>query len=190
MPETQRAVEGPTAERRRRVRDASRTYLRLRGLGEPRQRRRSASAGAGTRHDENRAVHAGPRPARRRRRARAISPARLGWDTQLAQQDVRPGVGRGRRRRHRRPHPSRSAFSRAALTVQADSTAWAKQLQLMRAAHPLGDRPAGSPTRGSRPSASSGRTPPPGNGVPERFQGVVRAIPTAEQGKIRSLRAV
>ena len=54
-----------------------------------------------------------------------------GWDTQLAREDVVRAwaeVAGEDTARHTRP----VAFSEGTLTVQADSTAWAKQLQLMR----------------------------------------------------------
>ncbi|WP_435526589.1 DUF721 domain-containing protein [Microbacterium aurantiacum] len=55
-----------------------------------------------------------------------------GWDRELAREDVVRAwaevAGEGTAQ-HTRP----VAFTEGALTVQADSTAWAKQLQLMRA---------------------------------------------------------
>ena len=54
-----------------------------------------------------------------------------GWDSQLAREDVVrtwAEVAGEDTARHTRP----VAFSEGTLTVQADSTAWAKQLQLMR----------------------------------------------------------
>lgn len=106
------------------------TYLRLRGLDPS------------------------PRALRRRRRARDVDEAhqpfapgrdpkgvadvladltrQAGWEPQLAREDVVRTwneVAGENTAQHTRP----VAFDRGILTVQADSTAWAKQLQLMRA---------------------------------------------------------
>ena len=142
-----------------------------------------------------RAVRQAPAHASRRREA-ALHPGRdpRALGDVLADLTAQPGgtrrwrsttcshVGRGRRRGHRAAHRAGRLRGRRA-DGPGDSTAWAKQLQLMRA-QILSEIVRGSPERGSRRSASSGRTSPPGNGVPERFQGVVRAIPTAEAGEI------
>jgi len=104
------------------------TYLRLRGL-EPsarsyRKRRRR------TVDDENIPFAPGRDP---RGVADVLSDLtrEAGWDAQLAREDVVRAwdqvAGEGTAQ-HTRP----VAFSEGTLTVQADSTAWAKQLQLMR----------------------------------------------------------
>ena len=71
-----------------------------------------------------------------------------GWDSQLAREDVvrtwAEVAGEDTAR-----HTTPVAFTEGTLTVQADSTAWAKQLQLMRVSDPLGDRPE-VPGRGGR----------------------------------------
>ena len=113
-----------------RVPETIATYLRLRGL-EPsarsfRKRRRRYE------DDENAPVHPGSRPARRRRCALGPHP-RGGLGHAARPRGRRPRVGRGGRRGHRARTPGPVAFSEGTLTVQADSTAWAKQLQLMRA---------------------------------------------------------
>lgn len=105
------------------------TYLRLRGL-EPsarafrKRRRRSAD-------DENAPFTPGRDP---RGVADVLSDLtrEAGWDPQLAREDVVRAwdeVAGADTARHTRP----VGFSDGTLTVQADSTAWAKQLQLMRA---------------------------------------------------------
>lgn len=106
------------------------TYLRLRGL-EPssrtarRRRRRRGS------DDENQPFAPGRDP-RGVADVLADLTRSAGWDAQLAQEDVIrawadvAGAGTAD---HTRP----TAFREGTLTVQADSTAWAKQLQLMRA---------------------------------------------------------
>ncbi|MDY0908093.1 DUF721 domain-containing protein [Microbacterium sp. CFBP9034] len=105
------------------------TYLRLRGL-EPsarsfRKKRRR------TDDDENAPFTAGRDP---RGVGAVLSDLtrEAGWDKQLAREDVVHAwsdVAGEDTARHTRP----VAFSEGTLTVQADSTAWAKQLQLMRA---------------------------------------------------------
>jgi len=104
------------------------TYLRLRGL-EPsarayRKRRRRGP------DDENAPFTPGRDP-----KGVADVLADLtrdaGWDSQLAREDVVrtwDEVAGEDTARHTRP----IAFTEGTLTVQADSTAWAKQLQLMR----------------------------------------------------------
>ena len=104
------------------------TYLRLRGL-EPsarayRKRRRRGP------DDENTPFTPGRDP-----KGVADVLADLtrdaGWDSQLAREDVVrtwAEVAGDDTARHTRP----VAFTEGTLTVQADSTAWAKQLQLMR----------------------------------------------------------
>ena len=105
------------------------TYLRLRGL-EPsarsfRKRRRRYE------DDDNLPFSPGRDP---RGVADVLSDLtrEAGWDTQLAREDVVRAwaeVAGENTAAHTRP----VAFSEGTLTVQADSTAWAKQLQLMRA---------------------------------------------------------
>ncbi|MCC2032806.1 DUF721 domain-containing protein [Microbacterium allomyrinae] len=105
------------------------TYLRLRGL-EPsarsfrRRRRRDPE-------DERLPFTAGRDP-RGVADVLADLTREAGWDTQLAREDVVTAwaeVAGADTAQHTRP----VAFSEGTLTVQADSTAWAKQLQLMRA---------------------------------------------------------
>ena len=74
------------------------------------------------------------------------------------------------------------------LHVRCDSTAWATQLRLMRT-QIVTEIASRFPGAGIETIRFQGRTPPPGNGVPERFQGVVHAILTAEKAK-RSLARV
>lgn len=106
------------------------TYLRLRGL-EPspyrrrRKKRRTADA------DDNAPFTAGRDP---RGVGDVLSDLTrtAGWDSALAREDlVRTwdDVAGEETARHTRP----VALDAGMLTVQADSTAWAKQLQLMRA---------------------------------------------------------
>jgi predicted nucleic acid-binding Zn ribbon protein len=105
------------------------TYLRLRGL-EPsarafRRRRRRQN------DDENAPFTAGRDP-RGMADVLADLTRESGWDAQLAQEDVVrtwDEVAGANTAQHTRP----VAFADGTLTVQADSTAWAKQLQLMRA---------------------------------------------------------
>jgi predicted nucleic acid-binding Zn ribbon protein len=104
------------------------TYLRLRGL-EPsarsaRKRRRRYEG------DENAPFTPGRDP-RGFGDVLADLTREEGWDTQLAREDVVRAwseVAGDDTAGHTRP----VAFSEGTLTVQADSTAWAKQLQLMR----------------------------------------------------------
>ncbi|MDN3495074.1 DciA family protein [Planococcus sp. APC 4015] len=105
------------------------TYLRLRGL-EPsartfrRKRRRSTD-------DEHEPFTPGRDP-RGVGDVLAAMTREAGWDTQLAREDVVIAwdeVAGADTAQHTRP----VAFQEGTLTVQADSTAWAKQLQLMRA---------------------------------------------------------
>ncbi|MFC8680800.1 DUF721 domain-containing protein [Microbacterium ureisolvens] len=105
------------------------TYLRLRGL-EPsarsyRKRRQR------TEDDENIPFAPGRDP-RGVGDVLADLTRESGWDAQLAREDVVRAwdqVAGEDTAKHTRP----VAFSEGTLTVQADSTAWAKQLQLMRA---------------------------------------------------------
>lgn len=105
------------------------TYLRLRGL-EPsarsyRKRRKR------TDDDENAPFTPGRDP-RGMGDVLAQLTREAGWDKELAREDVVRAwsdVAGEDTARHTRP----VAFSEGSLTVQADSTAWAKQLQLMRA---------------------------------------------------------
>ncbi|GAA1997744.1 DUF721 domain-containing protein [Microbacterium ulmi] len=105
------------------------TYLRLRGL-EPsarsfrRRRRRTID-------DENGPFTPGRDPHGVGDVLSDLT-RKAGWDSQLAREDVVRTwheVAGADTARHTRP----VAFGDATLTVQADSTAWAKQLQLMRA---------------------------------------------------------
>ena len=104
------------------------TYLRLRGL-EPsartfRKRRRRAD------DDENAPFTPGRDP-RGVADVLADLTRESGWDTNLAREDVvrtwAEVAGEGTA-----AHTKPVAFLDGVLTVQADSTAWAKQLQLMR----------------------------------------------------------
>ncbi|MGW9346036.1 DUF721 domain-containing protein [Streptomyces albidoflavus] len=105
------------------------TYLRLRGL-EPsarsyRKRRRRTV-------DDEHLPFAPGRDPRGVGDVLADLTREAGWDSQLAREDVVRAwdeVAGEDTARHTRP----VAFSEGTLTVQADSTAWAKQLQLMRA---------------------------------------------------------
>mgnify|MGYP005817375987 CR=1 FL=1 len=105
------------------------TYLRLRGL-EPsakswRKRRRRPAE-----DDENMPFAPGRDP-RGVGDVLAQLTREAGWDTQLAREDVVLAwseVAGEDTARHTKP----VAFSQGTLTVRADSTAWAKQLQLMR----------------------------------------------------------
>ncbi|MGP3533573.1 DUF721 domain-containing protein [Microbacterium sp. RD1] len=104
------------------------TYLRLRGLEPSKFRRRRARS---TASDENQPFTAGRDPSglgdvldRLTRDA--------GWGPQLSRADLArtwEDVAGGETAKHTRP----VALDAGLLTVQADSTAWAKQLQLMRA---------------------------------------------------------
>ena len=106
------------------------TYLRLRGL-EPsarsfRKKRRRRSD-----DDENAPFTAGRDP-RGVGDVLSTLTREAGWDRELAREDVVRAwadVAGENTAQHTRP----VAFSEGMLTVQADSTAWAKQLQLMRA---------------------------------------------------------
>ena len=106
------------------------TYLRLRGL-EPsarafrRRRRRS------DRTDDENLPFAPGRDPRGVGDVLSDLTREAGWNSQLAREDVVRAwaeVAGEDTARHTRP----VAFSEGTLTVQADSTAWAKQLQLMR----------------------------------------------------------
>jgi predicted nucleic acid-binding Zn ribbon protein len=105
------------------------TYLRLRGL-EPSARSYRKRRRRGVEDDENIPFAPGRDP---RGVADVLSDLtrESGWDAQLAREDVVRAwdqVAGEDTARHTRP----VAFSDGTLTVQADSTAWAKQLQLMR----------------------------------------------------------
>ncbi|QKJ17961.1 DUF721 domain-containing protein [Microbacterium hominis] len=106
------------------------TYLRLRGL-EPSPRAYRRKKRRRTEDDENQPFTSGRDP-------RGLGDVltnltrESGWDAQLAREDVVrlwSEVAGGDTAGHTRP----VAFNDGTLTVQADSTAWAKQLQLMRA---------------------------------------------------------
>ncbi len=103
------------------------TYLRLRGLKPTargsRRRRRIVD-------DENQPFTPGRDP-KGLGDVMADLTRREGWDTALAQQDVVRTWGEvagADTASHTRP----VGFADGVLTVQADSTAWAKQLQIMR----------------------------------------------------------
>ena len=177
-----RRMSEPDARRRRAPRCPRPSRPICGCAGSSRRHARSASAGAGTRTTRTRRS---PRAATRAGSATCSSDLtrEAGWDTQLAREDVVRAwaeVAGEDTARHTRP----VAFSEGTLTVQSDSTAWAQAAaaDARRTSSPRSS--GGSPMRGCRSSASSGRTFPPGNGVPERFQGVVRAIPTAEARQI------
>ena len=153
------------------------TYLRLRGL-EPsarsfRKKRRRAD------DDENAPFTAGRDPRGLGDVIAALT-RDSGWNAQLAREDVvrtwnevagADTAGTRVRSRLRTEHspfkptrrPGRSSSSSCVRTSSRRSS-------------------AGSRMPGSRASVSSGRTSPRGNGVPEPFQGAVRAIPTADRG--------
>jgi predicted nucleic acid-binding Zn ribbon protein len=129
MPDPSTGPESGAGADRAALPETIATYLRLRGL-EPsarsyRKRRRR------TEDDENLPFAPGRDP---RGVADVLSDLtrEAGWDAQLAREDVVRAwaeVAGEDTARHTRP----VAFSGGTLTVQADSTAWAKQLQLMRA---------------------------------------------------------
>ncbi|GAA2979681.1 putative nucleic acid-binding Zn ribbon protein [Microbacterium terrae] len=106
------------------------TYLRLRGLAPSgrtfrRRRRRPAD------DDENQPFTSGRDP-RGVADVLADFTRDSGWNRELAREDVVTAwadVAGAETAAHTHP----VAFSEGTLTVQADSTAWAKQLQLMRA---------------------------------------------------------
>ena len=124
-----RAVGEASAPSTGSIRETVATYLRLRGL-EPsarsfRKRRRRVI------DDENAPFTPGRDP-RGVGDVLAALTREAGWDKELAREDVVRAwsdVAGDDTARHTRP----VAFSEGTLTVQADSTAWAKQLQLMRA---------------------------------------------------------
>jgi predicted nucleic acid-binding Zn ribbon protein len=105
------------------------TYLRLRGL-EPsartlRRRRKRTTA------DDANLPFAPGRDPKGVADVLADLTRQAGWEPQLAREDVVRTwneVAGENTAQHTRP----VAFDRGILTVQADSTAWAKQLQLMR----------------------------------------------------------
>jgi len=105
------------------------TYLRLRGL-EPsartyrKQKRRK-------RDDDANAPFTAGRDPRGLGDVMADLTRTAGWDSQLAREDVVRTWGEVAGEDTAR-HTSPVAFTDGTLTVQADSTAWAKQLQLMR----------------------------------------------------------
>ncbi len=124
-PDADAAGEGET------VPETIATYLRLRGLEpSPRSYRRRRRR-AGSSDDENQPFTSGRDP---HGLGDVISnlTRESGWDPQLAREDVVRAcdevAGEDTARRTRPV-----AFHDGVLTVQADSTAWAKQLQLMRA---------------------------------------------------------
>ncbi|HWM16318.1 MAG TPA: DciA family protein [Microbacterium sp.] len=106
------------------------TYLRLRGL-EPSARAFRKKRRRRGEDDENAPFTPGRDP---KGVADVLSDLTrtAGWDSHLAREDVVrtwAEVAGEDTARHTRP----VAFTEGTLTVQADSTAWAKQLQLMRA---------------------------------------------------------
>ena len=106
------------------------TYLRLRGL-EPSARWVRKKRRRRTEEDENVPFSAGRDP-RGVGDVLAVVTREAGWEPQLAREDVVrtwAEVAGADTAQHTRP----VAFTEGTLTVQADSTAWAKQLQLMRA---------------------------------------------------------
>lgn len=105
------------------------TYLRLRGLDPtPRAKRRRRR----TADDENQPFTAGRDP-HGLGDALADLTRQAGWDSQLAREDLvlqwEDVAGEETAR-----HASPVALADGLLTVQCDSTAWAKNLQLMRGA--------------------------------------------------------
>ncbi|UUT34340.1 DUF721 domain-containing protein [Microbacterium elymi] len=106
------------------------TYLRLRGLEPSAHRRRRRRRRSGD-DDENQPFSLGRDPKGVGDVLTTLT-HEAGWDSQLARADlVREWdeVAGDETARHTRP----VALSDGMLTVQCDSTAWAKQLQLMRA---------------------------------------------------------
>ena len=106
------------------------TYLRLRGL-EPSARSFRKKRRRRTDDEENAPFTAGRDP-RGVGDVLSTLTREAGWDKELAREDVVRAwsdVAGENTAQHTRP----VAFSEGTLTVQADSTAWAKQLQLMRA---------------------------------------------------------
>lgn len=106
------------------------TYLRLRGLapsaGAVRKRRRRRA------DDDENAPFSPGRDPHGLADVLADLTRQAGWETQLAREDVvrtwHEVAGEDTAK-----HTTPVAFTEGTLTVQADSTAWAKQLQLMRA---------------------------------------------------------
>jgi len=120
-------VTAPAADAAPAVPETVATYLRLRGLAPTarvaRRRRRRVD-------DENEPFTPGRDP---RGVADVLTDLtrEAGWDAQLAREDVVRTwneVAGAETARHTRP----VGFTDGILTVQADSTAWARQLQLMR----------------------------------------------------------
>ena len=102
----------------------------------------------------------------------------LGWTGALAKSDLLERweeLAGAETARHAIP----DQITDGVLVVRCESTAWATQLRMMRSEllARIGER---FPGRRSSRSDSRGRTPPPGNAVPGRFQGAVRAILTAD----------
>ncbi|BDV29344.1 DUF721 domain-containing protein [Microbacterium terricola] len=105
------------------------TYLRLRGL-EPSARAYRKKKRRRTADDENAPFTAGRDP-RGLGDVLAVVTREAGWEPALAREDVVrtwSEVAGADTAKHTRP----VAFTDGTLTVQADSTAWAKQLQIMR----------------------------------------------------------
>ncbi|MCW3492960.1 DUF721 domain-containing protein [Microbacterium sp. SSM24] len=132
MPDPGTSAEGAASDSgvaRAAIPETVATYLRLRGLEPParafrKRRKRTAD-------DENLPFTAGRDP-RGMGDVLAQLTREAGWDKDLAREDVVRAwsdVAGEDTAGHTRP----VAFSQGTLTVQADSTAWAKQLQLMRA---------------------------------------------------------
>lgn len=99
-----------------------------------------------------------------------------GWETTLAREDlVRQWADLAGADTAKHSEPV--SLERGLLTVKCDSTAWAKNLQFMRATilTEIGRR---YPEAGVENLRFIGPDVPPGNGVPESFQDGARAIPT------------
>lgn len=119
-------VDGPAPEI---VPETVATYLRLRGL-EPSARTYRKQKRRRRDDDENAPFTAGRDPKGLGDVVADLTRT-AGWDSQLAREDVVRTWGEVAGEDTAR-HTQPVAFTEGTLTVQADSTAWAKQLQLMR----------------------------------------------------------
>lgn len=129
MPEPGASSERPAAAAEA-VPETVATYLRLRGL-EPSARSYRKRRQRVVDDGDNAPFSPGRDPKGVGDVLSALT-REAGWDKELAREDVVTAwsdVAGEDTARHTRP----VAFSEGTLTVQADSTAWAKQLQLMRA---------------------------------------------------------